>query len=169
MRAMAWNLEDEQEGRMMRTVDGPHKTALCLVGFDDPDLTNILAFPASKRELLDRFMVKLVAYPDHIDVKATSDIAPIGCQNVTPSELERGGTFPLKFVGEEINAPFHRLPIQLQGERRNDTRRSTNPHQSPHQDRKHHQTHARHRSHHAFSGNPLRGESGGVGYGRTPP
>lgn len=81
---MVWNLEDDgHEGLMQRTTEKPHKTALRIVGFEDRNLTKLFGFPASKRELLDKFQVKLVVFPDRIDVKATFGVAPITCQNVT--------------------------------------------------------------------------------------
>jgi hypothetical protein len=68
---------------MLRMSDKAHKTALQIVGFEDRTLSKLFGFPASKRELLDRFQVQLVVFPDRIDLKATFGIAPITCQNVT--------------------------------------------------------------------------------------
>ncbi len=66
LKSMAWNLEDEQEGQMVRTVDGPHKIALQVVGLEDREATRLLGFPASRRDLLDRLQLKLVAYPERV-------------------------------------------------------------------------------------------------------
>lgn len=90
LRSMAWNTEDEVEGHMVRTVDKPHQAVLQVIGLENKDLTKVEGFPASKRELLDKFQVKLVVYPDRLDVKSGFDIEPINYQNVTSTREGAG-------------------------------------------------------------------------------
>lgn len=80
--SMAWNTENE-DGTMVRSMDKPHRTALRVVGFEDKDLTKIIGFPATKRELFDKLQLKLVATPDRIEVKGLFPIEPIDCQLCT--------------------------------------------------------------------------------------
>jgi len=83
LRAMKWNLSDE-EGRTVRTVDKPHKNVLKIVGFEDKDISKIVQFPAAKREVLDQLGVKVVVYPDRVEVKAAVfDVEPIDGQLCT--------------------------------------------------------------------------------------
>jgi len=79
LQAMSWNTENE-DGSMVRVVDRPHKTALRLVGFEDKDITNIMHFPATRRELLDLLQVRVVVFDDRVEVKAIFPIEPIDCQ-----------------------------------------------------------------------------------------
>lgn len=73
---MAWNTETE-DGQMFRVVDQPHKTVLSLVGFEDNDISDVMHFPATKRELLDLLQVRLVAFEDRVEVKAIFPVEPI--------------------------------------------------------------------------------------------
>ncbi len=76
MESMAWNTETEN-GQMVRVVDRPHKTVLSLVGFEDKDISDVMHFPATKRELLDLLQVRLVAFEDRVEVKAVFPVEPI--------------------------------------------------------------------------------------------
>jgi len=77
--SIAWNLEEE-DGQMMRTIDKPHQNTLRIVGFEDKDISKAVEFPATKRELLDMLQVRLLVFPDRVEVKAVLPIEPIGCQ-----------------------------------------------------------------------------------------
>jgi len=77
--ALDWNLETE-DGHMVRTVEKPHKTASTILGFEDKELTSILSFPATKREVLDLLQVRLIAFADRVEVKAIFPIKPIANQ-----------------------------------------------------------------------------------------
>ncbi len=82
VKAMAWNTENE-DGSMARTVDRPHKVALNLVGLEEPDLSQAMGFPASRRQLLDKLRVKLTVFDKKVEVKALFPIEPIGVQQCT--------------------------------------------------------------------------------------
>jgi hypothetical protein len=69
MKSMAWNTENE-DGSMVKLVEKPHQTALKVIGFEDKEVTKILGFPASRRELHDRVQLKLVVFSDRIEVKS---------------------------------------------------------------------------------------------------
>ena len=73
---MAWNTENE-DGTMVRTADQLHKTVLGLAGLEDKDVTKVVDFPATKRELLDMLQVRLTAHEDRVDVKAIFTVEPI--------------------------------------------------------------------------------------------
>jgi len=83
LRAMAWNTENE-DGSMVKVVEKPHKTALKIIGFEDKDITGIMHFPATRRELLDMLQVRLVVFMDRVEVKAVFPIKPIECQAYQP-------------------------------------------------------------------------------------
>lgn len=76
LNSMAWNTENE-DGSMVRLVDEPHKIALKIVSFEDKDVTKIMHFPATRRELLDMFQVRLIVFIDRIEMKAVFSIEPI--------------------------------------------------------------------------------------------
>ncbi len=76
LRSMAWNTENE-DGSMVSVVEKPHKTALKIVGFEDKDASNILHFPATRRELLDLLQVRVVVFIDRIEINAVFPIEPI--------------------------------------------------------------------------------------------
>jgi len=76
LQSMAWNTENE-DGTMYRLVDNPHKVALKVIGFEDKDLSTMMQFPASRRELLDRLQVRLAALDDRVEVKALFPIEPV--------------------------------------------------------------------------------------------
>ena len=79
---MAWNTENE-DGSMVRVVEKPHKTTLKMAGFEDKDASNILHFPATRRELLDLLQVRAVVFMDRVEVKAVFSIEPIDYQKYT--------------------------------------------------------------------------------------
>jgi site-specific DNA recombinase len=76
LRAMAWNTENE-DGSRVRLVDSPHQVVLKVVTSENTDLTNIMQFPASRRELLDKLHVRLIVFDDRVEVKALLPIEPI--------------------------------------------------------------------------------------------
>jgi site-specific DNA recombinase len=88
LRAMKWNLSDE-EGRTVRTVDQPHKNVLKILGFEDKDISKAMEFPATQREVLDQLGVRLVVFPDRVEVKAVFDVAPLAIPLCTSTS---GGT-----------------------------------------------------------------------------
>jgi len=79
IRAMAWNTENE-DGTMARLVDKPHQVALKIIGFEDRALSEIMNFPASKREMLDKLQVKLAVFNDKIEVNCLFPVEPINIQ-----------------------------------------------------------------------------------------
>ena len=83
LQSMNWNAETE-EGEMLRVVDKPHKTALRIVGFENKDLSKILHFPATKRELLDMLQARVIVLNSRVEVKAIFPIEPIDNQLLHP-------------------------------------------------------------------------------------
>jgi site-specific DNA recombinase len=88
IKSMAWNTENE-DGSMVRLVDGPHRAALKMVGFEDGDLSKSAGFPTSRRQLLDKLQVKLAVFNDRIEVKALFPVKPVNVQLCTSTR--RGG------------------------------------------------------------------------------
>ncbi|MBL7166243.1 MAG: recombinase family protein, partial [Dehalococcoidales bacterium] len=82
MESMAWNTEEE-DGRMVRLVDTPHKTVLRLAGLESASLSESMQFPATRRELLQKLQVQVVVFHDRIDVKAIFPIEPVYHQKCT--------------------------------------------------------------------------------------
>jgi site-specific DNA recombinase len=83
LQSMNWNTETE-EGEMLRVVDKPHKTALRIVGFENKELSKILHFPATKRELLDMLQARVIVFNNRVEVKAIFPIEPIDNQLLHP-------------------------------------------------------------------------------------
>ena len=48
------------------------------------DITGIIHFPATRRELLDMLQVRLAVFMDRVEVKAVFPIEPIECQAYPP-------------------------------------------------------------------------------------
>jgi hypothetical protein len=71
---------------MMRVVDEPHKTVLNLVLLENKELTNLIGFPASKRELFDILQLKVTVFDDRIDVNSIFPIDPIRRQLCTSTK-----------------------------------------------------------------------------------
>jgi nitrogen regulatory protein PII len=84
------NIENDQV--MMRSMDKPHTTVLKILGFGDKELSQIMHFPATKCELLDKLKVRLVVFEDRIEVKAVFPVGAIGYQSAFLSD-ERTGNF----------------------------------------------------------------------------
>jgi len=78
---MAWNTETES-GDVERLIDEPHEKALNIIGLDDKDISKIMHFPATRRELLDMLQVRLIVFMDRIEVKAIFRINPIENQKL---------------------------------------------------------------------------------------
>jgi site-specific DNA recombinase len=87
LNSMAWNTENE-DGSMVQVMEKPHKMALKILDIDDKDLSKITAFPATKRELLDKLQVRLVVFEDRIEVNAIFPVAPIDYQKCTFTKRE---------------------------------------------------------------------------------
>jgi site-specific DNA recombinase len=81
--AMSWNLEDEK-GEVERSVEEPHKIVSTLVNFEDSEISKIMHFPSTKREMLDHLQVRLIVYVDRVEVKAVFPIEPVDSQLCTP-------------------------------------------------------------------------------------
>jgi len=67
---------------VVRTVDAPHETVLNLLGIGDKDLSELMQFPATQRELYDKLRLQLVVFEDKIEIKAvfpTPDILNQEC------------------------------------------------------------------------------------------
>jgi len=92
LRALAWDTEEDEEGKKSRIVDKPHRTALRIVGLENKDITKVVNFPATKRELLDLLQVRLVVFEDRVEVKAVFPIEPIECQLLCSDS--RSGRYP---------------------------------------------------------------------------
>jgi len=71
-------------------VDKPHKTALQIAGFEDQDISKLMGFPATRRELLDKLQVRIMVFHDRIKVKALFHIENIYHQKCT-SPYQGGG------------------------------------------------------------------------------
>ena len=95
LQSMDWNTEDEG-GSMIKVMDKPHKTVLKIVGFEDKDISKVVQFPATRRELLDKLQVRAIVFP----------IEPIYCQKCTsPYEGERDKVF-LREAKPLLDTPF---------------------------------------------------------------
>jgi len=89
LQSMAWNTENE-DGNMVKVMEKPHKTALQIAGFEDRDISKLMGFPATRRELLDKLQVRAIVFHDRIEVKALFPIEDIYCQECTsPYQGER--------------------------------------------------------------------------------
>lgn len=56
---------------------GQHKTVLKITGFEDKDISKMMQFPATKRELLDKLQVEVIVFEDRVKVKAVFPVKPI--------------------------------------------------------------------------------------------
>lgn len=83
---LSWDTETENSQKT-RVVDNPHKTVLNIIGFNDKDISNILHFPATKREILDMLQVKVIVFMDRIEIKALFTIEPIGYQELQSNSM----------------------------------------------------------------------------------
>ena len=112
LQSMSWNTENE-DGTMYRLVDTPHKVALKVVGFEDKELSTLMQFPASRRELLDKLQVRLAALDDRVEVKALFPIEPIYRQEFPSARGLRGWAteYRYRFIeSREVASPrFHRV------------------------------------------------------------
>ncbi|HEY87966.1 MAG TPA: hypothetical protein G4O06_08100 [Dehalococcoidia bacterium] len=82
LQSMAWNTENEDGSRVM-VMEKPHKTALRIISFEDKDISAVMHFPATRREVLDKLQVRVIIFHDRIDVKAIFSIEPIYRQKCT--------------------------------------------------------------------------------------
>jgi len=57
---------------------------LKIAGFEDKDVSKVVQFPATRRELLDKLQVRAVVFRDRMEVKAVFLIEPIYCHKCTP-------------------------------------------------------------------------------------
>lgn len=105
IRSMAWNTENE-DGSMFRQVDGPHQVALKIIGFEDRALSEIMNFPASKREMLDKLQVKLAVFNDKIEVNCLFPVEPINIQLCTSTGGLRGIFEAIPSVSQQSNIGF---------------------------------------------------------------
>jgi hypothetical protein len=81
---MAWNLESE-DGQMVRTVDRPHETVLKILGLDDEDVSKAMQFPATRREILHKLQLKVIVFPDRIELNTVFPLQVIECQKCNPT------------------------------------------------------------------------------------
>ena len=87
--AMAWNLEDgtvKDKRVMIRSIDKPHKMVLKLLGVGSGDLSSIMQFPTTQRELFDKLQLRLFVFRDKIEVKAVFPLPDIQNQECTVAE-----------------------------------------------------------------------------------
>jgi len=114
LQSMAWNTENE-DGSMVRVVEKPHKTTLKIAGFEDKEASNILHFPATRRELLDMLQVRVVVFMDRIEVNAVFPIEPIDYQKYTSTRGIQGEDFNIqggKRVKLDSRLSLPRTPIR---------------------------------------------------------
>ena len=62
---------------MIRMGGVPHNTVLRLVEVDRKELSKIMQFPSTKRELLDILHVRVVVFEERVEVKVLFPIPPI--------------------------------------------------------------------------------------------
>lgn len=84
LQALNWNTETE-DGHKVRVVDKPHEAALRIIGIDNEELSEVMFFPTTKRQILDKLQVRLVVFPDRIEIKAVFPIQPIDSQLLQPA------------------------------------------------------------------------------------
>ena len=72
-----WNTENE-DGTKAKIMNKPHEMVLSVVGLEDLELTSLLGFPATRREILDRLQVHLYVFKDRVEIKSVFEIAPVG-------------------------------------------------------------------------------------------
>ncbi|MFC2032678.1 zinc ribbon domain-containing protein, partial [Chloroflexota bacterium] len=72
-------------GRMEKMANQPHKTVLELLDLDLEEVSELMQFPSTRRELLDKLQVKLISFDDRIEVKSVFPIKPIISQKCTSS------------------------------------------------------------------------------------
>ncbi|MFC1979624.1 hypothetical protein ACFLVS_01945, partial [Chloroflexota bacterium] len=63
----------------------PHNTALNLVEMDSKEVSKVLQFPATMRELLDKLQLRVVVFCDRIEVNALFPVAPISSHKCSSS------------------------------------------------------------------------------------
>ena len=71
-----FNLVDD-DLRMIRIGDAPHDTVMEFVGIDRKEVSKLMQFPTTKRELIDRLQVRAVVFGDRTEVNALFPIRPI--------------------------------------------------------------------------------------------
>jgi len=86
VKEMAWNTENEDGSRVMMA-EKPHKLVSNIIGLEDKEMTDVLGFPTNRRDILDKLQVKVIVFPDRIDVKAIFSIPPI-CYQKFPSTYQ---------------------------------------------------------------------------------
>jgi hypothetical protein len=70
---------------MVRTVDKPHETVLKILGLEDEDISNALQFPATRREILHKLQLKVIVFPDRIELNTVFPLQVIECQKCNPT------------------------------------------------------------------------------------
>ena len=84
-----FNLVDD-DLQMIRIGDAPHDTVMEFVGIDRKEVSKLMQFPTTTRELLDRLQVRVVAFDERTEVKALFPIAPISSHKCTSSYQGEG-------------------------------------------------------------------------------
>ena len=77
-----FNLLDD-DLRMIRIGDVPHDTVMEFAGIDRKELSKLMQFPTTKRELIDRLQVRAVVFGDRTEVNALFPIRPISSHKCT--------------------------------------------------------------------------------------
>lgn len=89
--SMSWNLLDEN-GKQIRLVDQPHRVVRQIVNLEDKEISSIMQFPASRREMLDHLQIRVVVFGDRAEVKG---ILPIeGIESLSCSSGCASGSCP---------------------------------------------------------------------------
>lgn len=81
--ALEWNTETE-DGHKVKLVEEPHRAVLRIIGIDNEKLSEAVFFPTTKRQILDKLQVRLIAFDDRVEVKAVFPIMPIENQLLQP-------------------------------------------------------------------------------------
>ena len=89
LQALNWDTETE-DGQKVRVVEKPHKAALRIIGVDNEKLSEVMFFPTTKRQILDKLQVRLVVFEDRVEINSVFPIQPIDCQSLQPAYRSAG-------------------------------------------------------------------------------
>ncbi len=84
-----FNLVDD-DLRMIRIGDVPHDTVMEFAGIDRKEVSKLMQFPTTKRELIDRLQVRAVVFGDRTEVNALFPIRPISSHKCTSPAKGKG-------------------------------------------------------------------------------
>lgn len=67
----------DENGRKLRMIDKPYETVMGLLDLDEKEMSKLMQFPSTRRELLDKLQVRLIVFDDSIEVKSALPIKPV--------------------------------------------------------------------------------------------